>query len=117
MSLEANYVCIIKNFKCKISLLKNKIISNLFSDGISVQNLTEPVYIMLKVPLYYYAGKKLLPVVWDETLNKSGGWTSDGCHLRNVLNNLIVFHCNRLGYYGLLQDTSSFDYDDNRYIL
>ena len=81
----------------------------------SVQNLTEPVYIMLKVPLYYYAGKKLLPVVWDETLNKSGGWTSDGCHLRNVLNNLIVFHCNRLGYYGLLQDTSSFDYDDNRY--
>ncbi|CAL7937400.1 unnamed protein product [Xylocopa violacea] len=84
--------------------------------GISVQNLTEPVYIMLKVPFYYYAGKKLLPVVWDETLNKSGGWTSDGCYLRNVLNNLIVFHCNRLGYYGLLQDTSSFDQDGNSII-
>ncbi|XP_050594181.1 adhesion G protein-coupled receptor A3 isoform X2 [Bombus affinis] len=81
--------------------------------GMSIQNLTEPVYIMLKAPLYYYAGKKLLPVVWDETLNKSGGWTSDGCYLRNVLNNLIIFHCNRLGYYGLLQDTSTFDYNGN----
>ncbi|XP_033304813.1 adhesion G protein-coupled receptor A3 isoform X2 [Bombus bifarius] len=81
--------------------------------GMSIQNLTEPVYIMLKAPLYYYAGKKLLPVVWDETLNKSGGWTNDGCYLRNVLNNLIVFHCNRLGYYGLLQDTSTFDYNGN----
>ncbi|XP_043512132.1 adhesion G protein-coupled receptor A3 isoform X4 [Frieseomelitta varia] len=81
--------------------------------GMSIQNLTEPVYIMLKAPLYYYAGKKLLPVVWDDTLNKSGGWTSDGCYLRNILNNLIIFHCNRLGYYGLLQDTSTLDYDGN----
>ncbi|KAK1137069.1 hypothetical protein K0M31_001596 [Melipona bicolor] len=87
---------------------------NFLLDGMSVQNLTEPVYIMLKAPLYYYAGKKLLPVVWDDTLNKSGGWTSDGCYLRNVLNNLIIFHCNRLGYYGLLQDTSTLDYDGNR---
>ncbi|XP_043260839.1 adhesion G protein-coupled receptor A3 [Colletes gigas] len=81
--------------------------------GISMKNLTEPVYIMLRAPLYYYAGKRLLPVVWDETLNKSGGWTSNGCYLRNMLNNLIVFHCNRLGYYGLLQDTSYLDQDGN----
>ncbi|XP_034179883.2 remoulade isoform X1 [Osmia lignaria lignaria] len=81
--------------------------------GISVQNLTEPVYIMLRLPLYYYTGKKLLPVVWDETLNESGGWTSEGCYLRNILNNLIIFHCNRLGYYGLLQDTSSLDPNGN----
>ncbi|CAK9824102.1 Adhesion G protein-coupled receptor A3 [Anthophora retusa] len=84
--------------------------------GISLQNLSEPVYVMLKAPLYHYAGKKLLPVVWDETLNNSGGWTSDGCHLRNVLHNLIIFHCNRLGYYGLLQDTTSFDQDGNSII-
>ncbi|XP_076637008.1 remoulade isoform X2 [Colletes latitarsis] len=81
--------------------------------GISMKNLTEPVYVMLRAPLYYYAGKRLLPVVWDETLNKSGGWTSNGCYLRNMLNNLIVFHCNRLGYYGLLQDTSYLDQDGN----
>lgn len=72
---------------------------------------------MLKAPVYYYGNKKLLPVVWDESLHKSGGWTSDGCHLRNVLNNLIIFHCNRLGYYGLLQDTSSLDLDSNGYVF
>lgn len=89
----------------------------MISVGISVQNLTEPVYIMLRLPLYYYTGKKLLPVVWDETLNESGGWTSEGCYLRNVLNNLIIFHCNRLGYYGLLQDISSLDPNGNRYVF
>lgn len=51
-------------------------------------------------------------MVWDETLN-NGAWTSDGCHLTNLLNNLIVFHCNRLGYYGLLQEVSHMD--GNRY--
>ncbi|XP_015431913.1 PREDICTED: adhesion G protein-coupled receptor A3 [Dufourea novaeangliae] len=84
--------------------------------GMSVKNLTEPVYVMLKAPLYSYATNKLQPMVWDETLNKSGGWTSDGCYLRNVLNNLVVFHCNRLGYYGLLQDTFYLDHGDSSII-
>ncbi|XP_024943552.1 adhesion G protein-coupled receptor A3 isoform X2 [Cephus cinctus] len=74
--------------------------------GVDVENLSEPVYVMLKAPLYHYAGSKLKPVVWDTKFNESGGWTSDGCQLSNLVNNLIVFHCNRLGYYGLLQDTS-----------
>ncbi|XP_076297775.1 remoulade [Lasioglossum baleicum] len=77
--------------------------------GMSVKNLTEPVYIMLRIPTYYYTGKRLQPMVWDETLDKSGGWTSDGCYLRSELNNFILFHCNRLGYYGLLQDISYLD--------
>ncbi|XP_017878291.1 adhesion G protein-coupled receptor A3 isoform X2 [Ceratina calcarata] len=81
--------------------------------GIPMHNLTEPVYVMLKVPFYHYTGRKLLPVVWDETLNESGGWTSDGCYIRNVLSNLIIFHCDRLGYYALLQDTSLFDQNGN----
>ncbi|KAG5319021.1 AGRA3 protein, partial [Pseudoatta argentina] len=82
--------------------------------GTSVRNLSEPVYIMLKAPLYHYNGKRPRPVIWDETLNNVGGWTSDGCHLINLLSNgLIVFHCDRLGYYGLLQDISYFDMDGN----
>lgn len=70
---------------------------------------------MLKAPLYHYNGKRPKPVVWDETLNSVGAWTSDGCHLINLLNNLIVFHCDRLGYYGLLQEVSHLDMDGNRY--
>lgn len=80
-----------------------------------MRNLSEPVYVMLKAPLYHYNGKRPRPVVWDETLNNVGGWTSDGCHLTNLLNNLIVFHCDRLGYYGLLQEVSHLDMDGNRY--
>ncbi|XP_024893349.1 adhesion G protein-coupled receptor A3 isoform X1 [Temnothorax curvispinosus] len=81
--------------------------------GTSMRNLSEPVYVMLKAPLYHYNGKRPRPVVWDETLNNVGGWTSDGCHLTNLLNNLIVFHCDRLGYYGLLQEVSHLDMDGN----
>ncbi|XP_020288378.1 adhesion G protein-coupled receptor A3 isoform X2 [Pseudomyrmex gracilis] len=77
--------------------------------GTSVQNLSEPVYIMLRTPLYHYNRKRPKPVVWDETYNNVGGWSSDGCYLTNLLNNLIVFHCNRLGYYGLQQEVSHLD--------
>ncbi|XP_046488638.1 adhesion G protein-coupled receptor A3 isoform X1 [Neodiprion pinetum] len=72
--------------------------------GVQVANLTEPVYVTLKAPIYHYSGSQPRPVVWDS--GDSKGWTSDGCHLSYLVNNLIVFHCNRLGYYGLLQDTS-----------
>lgn len=70
---------------------------------------------MLKAPLYHYNGRRPRPVVWDETLNNTGGWTSDGCRLTNLVNNLIVFHCDRLGYYGLLQEVSHLDIDGNRW--
>ncbi|RLU20028.1 hypothetical protein DMN91_006634 [Ooceraea biroi] len=81
--------------------------------GASIRNLSEPVYIMLKAPLYHYNGKRPRPVVWDDTLNSVGAWTSDGCRLTNLLNNLIVFHCDRLGYYGLLQEVSHLDTNGN----
>ncbi|XP_034179885.2 remoulade isoform X2 [Osmia lignaria lignaria] len=111
--LKASYQCNITGYWEDLNTDLCPYISHTTKIGISVQNLTEPVYIMLRLPLYYYTGKKLLPVVWDETLNESGGWTSEGCYLRNILNNLIIFHCNRLGYYGLLQDTSSLDPNGN----
>ncbi|KAJ8686264.1 hypothetical protein QAD02_022058 [Eretmocerus hayati] len=83
----------------------------------TIQNLTEPVYIMLKAPPMYYPGSRPKPVVWDPSLyNNSGGWTSDGCYIYNYVNNFIIFHCDRLGYYGLLQDTSYFDKDGKNFV-
>ncbi|XP_066586020.1 adhesion G protein-coupled receptor A3 [Prorops nasuta] len=73
--------------------------------GATIQNLSEPIYIMLKVPFYKYANKIPRPVVWDQT-DESSGWSSSGCKLSNFLNNLIIFHCYRLGYYALLQDVT-----------
>ncbi|XP_058797797.1 adhesion G protein-coupled receptor A3 isoform X2 [Phymastichus coffea] len=75
--------------------------------GTTLKNLTDPVYVMLKVPLIPFANSKPIPVVWDSSLNnETGGWSNEGCHLSNFINNLIIFHCDRLGYYGLLQDKS-----------
>jgi hypothetical protein len=83
--------------------------------GMVVHNLTEPIYIILKVPLIHYTSSNPIPVVWNSSLNnKTGGWTSDGCHLSNFFNNLIVFHCDRLGYYGLLQEKSCVDKNGRR---
>lgn len=81
----------------------------------SVRNLSEPVYVMLKAPTYHYNRKRPTPVVWDETLNNVGGWTSNGCRLTNLLNDLIIFHCDRLGYYGLLQEIPYLNQDGKRY--
>ncbi|KAG7190385.1 hypothetical protein KM043_006493 [Ampulex compressa] len=74
--------------------------------GIPIQNLSEPVYVMLKAPLLYHTDRRPLPVVWDETLNGSGGWTTDGCYLISTTTDIVIFNCRRLGYYGLLQDIS-----------
>ncbi|XP_063993527.1 adhesion G protein-coupled receptor A3 [Diachasmimorpha longicaudata] len=74
--------------------------------GCPVANLTEPVYIMLKMPRSYHLGIRPKPVVWDMKFNSSGQWSTKGCQLSSLVNNLVVFHCDRLGYYGLLEDTS-----------
>lgn len=74
--------------------------------GLNIENLTEPVYVVLKMPRLYYFDKHPIPVIWDVKSNESGKWSTEGCHLVNYHNNLVVFHCDRLGYYGLLEDTS-----------
>ncbi|XP_015126373.1 adhesion G protein-coupled receptor A3 [Diachasma alloeum] len=74
--------------------------------GYPVVNLTEPVYIMLKMPRSYHLGIRPRPAVWDMKFNSSGQWSTKGCQLSNLVNNLVIFHCDRLGYYGLLEDTS-----------
>lgn len=74
---------------------------------------------MLKVPAIHYAGQNVpKPAIWDPMLNNmTGGWSSEGCHLKNYYSNLIFFHCNRLGYYGLLQDKSYYSADGKRQVL
>ncbi|XP_065170512.1 LOW QUALITY PROTEIN: adhesion G protein-coupled receptor A3 [Atheta coriaria] len=71
-------------------------------------NLTHPIYIMLK-PLesYSYDLTPPTPVWWNPSLNLGrGAWTSQGCQIRHELEDNLVFTCDHLGYYALLQDTS-----------
>ena len=76
----------------------------LFAVGFEVENLTQPVYVMLRAPLLHHMAGSPKPVWWDSSLNNgTGGWSPVGCQLSRLLNGLLVFKCNRLGYFGLLQ--------------
>ncbi|KAJ4445099.1 hypothetical protein ANN_06898 [Periplaneta americana] len=72
--------------------------------GIEVQNLTHPVYVMLRAPLLHHTAGSPKPVWWDSLMNNgTGGWSQTGCQLSHFVHGLLVFQCNRLGYFGLLQ--------------
>ncbi|GAB6024945.1 hypothetical protein CHUAL_010046 [Chamberlinius hualienensis] len=68
----------------------------------SLTNLSEPVFVTLRSP---NAIGKIVPALWSQTANGGfGEWSSKGCKLRNMYGNLVAFQCDRLGYYGILQD-------------
>lgn len=72
-----------------------------------IDNLTEPIYIMLRPAPYHNAISAPRPVWWNTDLNDGiGGWSLDGCQTPQFLHGLLVFTCDRLGYYGLLQNTN-----------
>lgn len=75
-----------------------------FVVGMEVQNLTHPVYVMLRAPLLHHTSGSPKPVWWDATLNNgTGSWSQTGCQLSHLVHGLLVFQCNRFGYFGLLQ--------------
>ncbi|XP_017780514.1 PREDICTED: adhesion G protein-coupled receptor A3 [Nicrophorus vespilloides] len=76
--------------------------------NVTVSNLTEPVYVMLKPELkYLYDLIPPTPVWWNPALDGGrGGWSSEGCQISHEIRDNLVFSCKQLGYYGLLQDTS-----------
>uniref|UniRef100_A0A1B6D4N5 Ig-like domain-containing protein n=2 Tax=Clastoptera arizonana TaxID=38151 RepID=A0A1B6D4N5_9HEMI len=80
--------------------------------GVDVTQLNDPVKIFLR-PGKGLAGELLtgspLPAWWDPVASE---WREDGCQLSELLNDLLVFRCQRLGYYALLQDTTQFGLSD-----
>lgn len=76
----------------------------------TVVNLTDPIYLMLRSPPI--SGQDLTrptPVWWDTTLNNGrGDWSTEGCQLSHEVQENLVFYCKHLGYYGLMQDITNF---------
>lgn len=69
-----------------------------------IENLTEPIYVILRPHPYHYDISAPRPVWWNPELNDgNGGWTLDGCQSPQMVHGLLVFTCNRFGYFGLLQ--------------
>lgn len=70
-----------------------------------LHNLTEPVIVMLQAPVYT---NDIIPVWWDiNAANGQGDWSSDGCKILQVQNNLVTFSCDKLAAFGLLQDVEA----------
>ncbi|KAF5295990.1 hypothetical protein FQA39_LY12762 [Lamprigera yunnana] len=75
---------------------------------LAVSNLTDPIYIMLRTPpRMIFDENSVVPVFWNvEDGSARGNWSSNGCELSHEVQENIVFHCNQLGYYALLQNVS-----------
>ncbi|XP_063912971.1 adhesion G protein-coupled receptor A3 isoform X1 [Zophobas morio] len=69
----------------------------------NVSNLTDPVFVMLKVP-EMLEGAAPVPVWWDSHLNT---WSSEGCQFSHEYQEHVVFYCHNFGYYGLLHDVAT----------
>ncbi|KAK5649954.1 hypothetical protein RI129_000983 [Pyrocoelia pectoralis] len=73
-----------------------------------VSNLTDPIYVMLRTPpKMIFDTISVTPVWWNMHGGTGrGNWSSSGCELSHEVQDSIVFHCNQLGYYALLQNIS-----------
>lgn len=76
-------------------------------ENIMIENLTTPISIIMRLNDYQDETNPL-PVRWDPSLNKGhGGWTSSGCQVTHLFQDLLVFECNQFGYYTVLQKRTS----------
>ncbi|KAF7997869.1 hypothetical protein HCN44_009267 [Aphidius gifuensis] len=73
------------------------------------KNLTEPIIVILKMLNPYDSNKRPILAIWNINNNGSGEWSTKGCELKEALATLVLYHCDKLGYYGLLEDLSYLD--------
>lgn len=76
--------------------------------NVSATNLSDPVYVMMRNPSATLLEAKVpTPVWWDSSLNNGkGSWSTNGCHLKDEVQDNLVFVCKHLGYYSLMQDVT-----------
>ena len=71
-------------------------------------NLSEPVYVILKLQSEAAQQPEPTPAWWDPRANNGlGAWQPDYCRMMKARRDSAVFSCNRLGYYALLGDLSA----------
>ncbi|XP_069157913.1 adhesion G protein-coupled receptor A3 [Procambarus clarkii] len=75
------------------------------SDQEEELQLEDSVYVTLRSAIYSH---NIMPVWWKENATSNqGNWTSEGCKIVRMLNSLVVFRCNRLAHFALLQDMAA----------
>ena len=74
----------------------------------------QPVYIMLRAGSGGIFSGSPRPAWWNSATSE---WRHDGCQLSDLFHGLLIFHCHRLGYFALLQDTEQLSFTSTRYVL
>lgn len=63
-------------------------------------NLTEPIMVFLRASPFHHQDSYPVPVWWDVHAKQ---WSFDGCESIQYYHGMLLFSCNQLGYYGLVQ--------------
>lgn len=73
------------------------------------KNLSDPIFIVLKAAPFHDDISLPKPVWWDPDMNEgAGGWSlNQGCQSLHYSHGILIFSCNRLGFYGLVQHTKA----------
>lgn len=73
------------------------------------KNLSDPIYIVLRGAPFHDDISIPKPVWWDPDLkNGTGDWSlNQGCQSLHYSHGMLMFSCNRLGFYGLVQHTKA----------
>lgn len=110
------------NYLITSNIIGAKLISSSTSQSQQVysnsKNLSDPIFIVLKAAPFHNDISLPKAVWWDTEMNDGlGGWSfNQGCHSSHYLGGVLVFVCNKLGFYGLVQHTSylnDFPLDEN----
>ena len=73
-------------------------------------NLTQPVYVILKLKSVFSDTVNIFPAWWDSRANNGlGAWRPEFCKVMRARRDRSVFSCNRLGYFALLAKAGPVD--------
>ncbi|KAL1767077.1 adhesion G-protein coupled receptor G4 [Sigmodon hispidus] len=106
---------ILFNFFGQTSLFKTKTITTTLMtyvvsasiSNMSIQNLADPVIIILKHIQGNWNYDQVYCAFWDfDTNNGLGGWNSSGCKVKETNVNYTICQCNHLTHFGVLMDLS-----------
>ncbi|KAM8799950.1 adhesion G-protein coupled receptor G4 [Eudromia elegans] len=88
-------------------------------EGISIENLSEPVSIILQHIDQNMSNRTVHCVFWDFLKNNGlGGWNTSGCEMEYTDMNYTICFCNHLTHFGVLVDLSRTEIDTtNDYVL
>lgn len=96
------------NYQITSSIIGAKLVPSIVPP-LTAKNLSDPIFIVLKAAPFHDDISLPKPVWFDPDMNDgAGGWSlNQGCQSLHYSHGILMFSCNRLGFYGLVQHTKA----------